>query len=214
MSLITKNAIPQSDFDEIQKIFIPLVEAQRRVNEEWNKRSNHLPVVMNDWENNISRELLEKYLKGFEPVDIARRRNLLPDRGVVWKEFYQANYLKQKPEYDKVRDILIKTYGTPLIGSNRGMWYNPTNYMGWHTNCGTPGKRIYVVWSTGVKSSFFRYYDKKNDEIIDDYDDKGLTIREFDVKSDELLWHAVGCIKNNRFSLGFKKEDEDSRNDG
>ena len=201
MSLIIKNAIPQSDFDEITKIFIPLFERQNKLDDLWNNRSSKLPVIIPDWEDNINEEVLRRYLKREKPIDTANKRNLHV-HGVLKKENLKA----EKETYTAVSNILSKTYGS-LVRRNPGAWYNPTSYMGWHTNHRVPGTRIYVIWSTGVESSFFRYYDKENDKIITDYDDKGLTIRQFEVTEQDPLWHCVGCITGKRFSLGFMKDE-------
>ena len=52
------------------------------------------------------------------------------------------------------------------------------------------------------KKSFFRYLE--NGEIITCYDNKGITIREFNIpRPPNFFWHCVGS-KCNRYSFGFK----------
>ena len=50
----------------------------------------------------------------------------------------------------------------------------------------------------------FRY--KQDNDIITDYDNIGITVREFDIPAlPEQLWHCVGSYAN-RFSFGFRLE--------
>ena len=82
--------------------------------------------------------------------------------------------------------------------------YPPTGFMGWHTNYKIPCKRLYITYATEDKKSFFRYIDPLTKEVITDYDDKGITMRLFQVRSKPpYFWHCVGsdCV---RISLGFK----------
>ena len=82
-------------------------------------------------------------------------------------------------------------------------YYPPTGFMGWHTNVNAPGERFYVTWASEANKSFFRYYDDEKDEIITDYDDKGLTIRQFTIPTGKpYFWHCVGS-ECDRFSFGF-----------
>ena len=76
--------------------------------------------------------------------------------------------------------------------------------MGWHTNFKYPCKRLYITYASEDKKSFFRYRDPETGEIITDYDDKGITIRQFYVsRKPPYFWHCVGsdCI---RISLGYR----------
>ena len=82
--------------------------------------------------------------------------------------------------------------------------YPPTGYMGWHTNFKSPCKRLYITYASEDKKSFFRYRDPETKEIITDYDDKGVTLRQFRVTGKPpYFWHCVGsdCI---RISLGYR----------
>ena len=82
--------------------------------------------------------------------------------------------------------------------------YPPTGYMGWHTNHTNPCTRLYITYATEDNKSFFRYRDRKTKEIITDYDNKGLTIREFFIpKHKPYFWHCVGSMCN-RISFGFR----------
>ncbi len=103
---------------------------------------------------------------------------------------------------NKIRDVL-KTKYQVKVDKRGAFYYPPTGFMGWHTNCGTPGERFYITWASEDKKSFFRYYDDEKDEIITDYDDKGLTIRQFTIPTGKpYFWHCVGS-ECDRFSFGF-----------
>ena len=82
--------------------------------------------------------------------------------------------------------------------------YPPSGFMGWHTNCNSPHIRLYITYASEDKKSFFRYRHPETKEIITDYDDKGITIRQFEViDKPPYFWHCVGsdCI---RISLGYR----------
>ena len=82
--------------------------------------------------------------------------------------------------------------------------YLPSGCMGWHTNSNVPCRRLYITYASEHRKSFFRYKDPETNEIITDYDDRGITIREFNViNKPPYFWHCVGsdCI---RISLGYR----------
>ena len=86
------------------------------------------------------------------------------------------------------------------VNSSGFFHYPPTGYMGWHTNSNFPCQRLYLTYTKELNKSFFRY--KKDSKIFTDYDDKGLTVRLFDVKENPLFWHCVGS-ETDRLSFGF-----------
>jgi len=76
--------------------------------------------------------------------------------------------------------------------------YYPNSFMHWHTNSDNPGIRTYYTYSLGY--SLFRYID--NDNIIDDVDSVGWTVRQFAVDIKKPLWHTIWS-SGFRFSFGF-----------
>tara|TARA_Y100001970_G_scaffold278829_1_gene385089 strand:+ start:586 stop:1440 length:855 start_codon:yes stop_codon:yes gene_type:complete len=90
-------------------------------------------------------------------------------------------------------------------------WYKgPNAYMGWHTNCETPGPRLYLVWSDEDKKSYMRYQDIDTGEVKTVYEKKGWNFNQFTLTGpckhhhcDTMLWHSIfsNC---NRISLAFK----------
>lgn len=92
--------------------------------------------------------------------------------------------------------LYIKSSGFFVYPANHG-------FMSWHTNSNAPGKRIYIAYAEQDCKSFFRYYDKCNEQVITSWDAQGINAREFQVDSQDLLWHCV-YAECNRYSFGFR----------
>ena len=78
--------------------------------------------------------------------------------------------------------------------------YSPMSGMYWHTNADCVGLRTYYTFS--LDKAVFKYRDPKSGAIIEDWDDIGWTAREFQVSSEDPLWHCV-WTSGRRFSFGF-----------
>jgi hypothetical protein len=89
----------------------------------------------------------------------------------------------------------------PVIAPTACFWYPRGSYMGWHTNSGFPGWRMYVSFSEQPGRSFFRYRNPDSGEIVTSPDDE-WTVRLFLVSRDRVLWHSI-YSETNRFSLGY-----------
>ena len=112
------------------------------------------------------------------------------------------NFKFPKQMSDKLIHIVKEQFPSKTVYSSGHFYYPPTGYMGWHTNYKVPGTRLYITLSSEEGKSFFRY--KVGDQIITDYDDAGLTIREFSVpKNWPFFWHCVGS-NCDRFSFGYR----------
>ena len=86
----------------------------------------------------------------------------------------------------------------------RVLWFQKVLESQPYTNHLDPCKRLYIVYADEDKRSFFKY--EEDGKIITDFDDQGLTIREFDIPgSKPYFWHCVGSTCN-RFSFGFRIE--------
>jgi len=117
-----------------------------------------------------------------------------------------SNYLEEVNSNIKedLIEILQRVYPSTSIEMSGSFYYPDTGYMGWHTNYQEPCKRLYMVYADMANRSFFRYQEKR--KIITDFDDKGLTVREFDIPGTKpYFWHCVGSTCN-RFSFGFRIE--------
>lgn len=79
--------------------------------------------------------------------------------------------------------------------------YPPGGYMGWHTNSGAPGWRLYLTHAETPGQSFFRYRDPSSCEIVTSQD-RAFDARMFRVGGPAPLWHAV-FSRTNRFSFGY-----------
>ena len=194
MVRVIKNPLDQADHKELEKVVSLLFDNYKERHDKWNSKSPSLPSVMPDWEDWIGRKRLMEIFEKGKLIDTAKDRHF-PE--IPWKG--EPVYEAQKA----ITEVLSKCYGTKVVKRNRAIWYNPTNFMGWHTNFRVPGTRIYLLYSTEENQSFFRYYNRETDEIITDYDDKGLTVRQFEVTDEDPLWHCVGCGDCNRLSCGF-----------
>ena len=150
-------------------------------------------IEVPEWKDKINRESLMELYNKEEPLDLNNTKNLFQ---------YNPGIVGDSKRSENIRQVLKDKYNLKV--DPRGQfYYPPTGYMGWHTNCGAPGERFYITWASEDKKSFFRYYDYEKDEIITDYDDKGLTVRQFKVtEAEPYFWHCVGS-ECDRFSYGF-----------
>lgn len=80
-------------------------------------------------------------------------------------------------------------------------WYPPGSFMGWHTNSGAPGWRLYLTHVREPHQSCFRYRSPETGEIVTSMDST-WDVRLFRVDAQLPLWHAVHS-QTDRFSLGY-----------
>ena len=143
-----------------------------------------------NWKYNTSKEYIYKNKKLLEKS----------------KEPYTNEYLLSFSE-DVITDDLLSLIKELYPNFNKvtvsGHFHYPNEgYMGWHSNWNNTGKRLYITYASEDKKSFFRYL--KDGEIVTSYDNKGITIREFDIpKPPDYFWHCVGS-ECDRYSFGFK----------
>jgi hypothetical protein len=103
---------------------------------------------------------------------------------------------------NKFIPVLQKVFTNSIIQVSGYFHYPDTGFMSWHTNSDIPCKRLYITWSKEGGKSFFRYFE--NGKVITDYDDKGITIRMFNITDKPpYLWHCVGS-ETDRLSFGFR----------
>jgi len=148
-----------------------------------------------DWESKVSESALKKYIE----LDI------IPDTPEDGNRHSFSSSVLHIERQDALIRRIIKKYASynQIIHSNH-LLYPKTGWMGWHTNYEYPCDRIYITYATEDKKSFFRYYDYEKDKIITDYDNKGITVRRFNIPSSEpYFWHCVGSDCD-RISFGFR----------
>lgn len=122
------------------------------------------------------------------------------------KNVINLEFLKLGNQYvvDKFIPELTKIYPNMNIEKSGYNYYPNTGYMSWHTNHDHPCRRVYINYSSESKKSFFRYYNRIDKTFITDYDDEGITIREFLIPNERpYFWHCVGS-ECDRISFGFR----------
>lgn len=88
-----------------------------------------------------------------------------------------------------------------------GFYYPPGGFMGWHTNYRKPALRFYITYASHANKSFFRYLNEEG-KIVTDYDDKGITLRMFDIPNKPpYFWHCAGSDCD-RYSFGSRLYDK------
>ena len=187
---VVRNPFPPELKEEIRKIVEPsILKIKRNVSV---KYVNNAATFVDE------KALIRQKEKSEFEIDAARNRTNL-------KDF--SKYLERinSTAINELTKILKEVYTGMKVSLSGSFVYPDTGYMGWHTNHLDPCKRVYIVYSDEGKRSFFKY--EEDGKIITDFDDKGLTIREFDVPNTKpYFWHCVGSTCN-RFSFGFRIEE-------
>ncbi len=138
--------------------------------------------TVKDWANNLTLDALDS-----SNISISKETNMV--------SFESLGVTQQ------ITRLIQKLFPTKQVRATGFFHYPETGYMGWHTNANDPCQRLYLTWCNTGNKSFFRYI--KNNELITDYDDEGLTTRMFEVTGKEpLFWHCVGS-ETDRLSFGF-----------
>jgi len=147
-----------------------------------------------DWKSKISEDALKKYIE----LDV------VPDTPERSNSHRFGGAMRMERQDSKMRKMIKKYAPHNQITHSNHLLYPKTGWMGWHTNFAAACERIYITYASENKKSFFRYYDYENDKIITDYDDKGITVRRFNIPSSEpYFWHCVGSDCD-RISFGFR----------
>jgi hypothetical protein len=84
--------------------------------------------------------------------------------------------------------------------------YPKGGFMGWHTNSNTPCYRLYLTYSPMEQGSYFKYIksDDPTKTIVTDWDEKGWTLRLFEITDSDYYWHCVYAPNAPRISFGFR----------
>ena len=157
------------------------------------------------WDNDNKKNIIEvpewkDYISHDKFLELSSRKPILDTNES--KNMFKADQVGMENHINKIKNVLKTKYKVRVDLRGR-FYYPPTGFMGWHTNVSAPGERFYITWASEDNKSFFRYYDDEKDEIITDYDDKGLTVRQFTIPTGKpYFWHCVGS-ECDRFSFGF-----------
>ncbi|HWR72224.1 MAG TPA: hypothetical protein VN604_03560 [Nitrospirota bacterium] len=136
--------------------------------------------------------------RSISDVIVFSARNILDSLRSATVEALRARV--DKKAFKLVKSIFPGTSRLVVSGSGH-FWYPSGSYMGWHTNSGVPGWRVYINYAEEEGKSFFRYRDSMTSEITT-LMDKEWNMRIFRITSENPLWHAV-YSGTNRFSLGY-----------
>ena len=187
---VIRNPLNEVEMEEIVKHLKPTCEHIKSF-AMWDNDNKKTIVKVPEWKEHIS---YDKFL------ELSSRKPILDTNES--KNMFNGDEAGMEHHINEIKNILKIKYKVK-VNIRGNFYYPPTGYMGWHTNCDAPGERFYISWASEDKKSFFRYYDDEKDEIITDYDDKGLTVRQFTIPTGKpYFWHCVGS-ECDRFSFGF-----------
>lgn len=149
-----------------------------------------------DLDSILSKETLNTIIARYGDINAAKNIPGNDNRITFHRHIENFDYLAE------FRKCASEHLGIELDYSSGLFWYPPGGYCGWHTNNNREGERMYFAWAHEANKSFFRRWDAEKNEIITDWDKKGLNIHRFTVSKEKPCWHCVGSWTN-RFSLGF-----------
>lgn len=110
---------------------------------------------------------------------------------------------KQQIEQSKLLSVFWSHYPSHTMTLTGHFLYKPQGFMGWHTNAGAPGTRVYITYAVEGDRSFFRYQDPLTKVIHDSVDKQGWNIRTFSIDPSLPFWHCV-YSDTDRYSFGVK----------
>jgi hypothetical protein len=194
------------DDTELVAALSECIEAQKRAAADARAQFQPNP----DADQAVSAEALESILATGDDIHgISRQREI---SNVI---AFNCSHVADSVNSDEVvalrqkADRLVTDKLRATIESNRPLsitcsghfWYPPGAYMGWHTNNGAPGWRVYLTHSAQPGESFFRYREPDTGRIITSHDN-AWDVRLFRIDPKVSLWHAV-YSQTDRFSLGY-----------
>ena len=198
-----------------KKWILPILNGEEEMDFVWSDKSGHLTMFdINSSSCNTLERCSYKAYEEFRDDSIystgTNPRNRAAQDAVGYKHMYLTEEIK-KPilnEINKLVNVHREETGIKLRRSSAPNYYakykDCNGYMGWHTNCLTPGDRYYFVYNTDNNSSFIRYIDQYTEEMITVWEPKGWSLNHFVVGDcSNPFWH---CIYSNthRFSFGMK----------
>ena len=158
----------------------------------------------------VSEEALRKILDAGKTIHgIGRERHIsnvivfnIPgvEGSVSNREILETRGKLDKAMFRSVTHLFRTRKELSVINSGY-FWYPPGGYMGWHTNLGLPGWRLYITHAQEPGKSFFRYRDPDTSEIVTAWD-REWNFRLFKIDPKRPFWHVV-YSETNRYSFGY-----------
>ena len=121
--------------------------------------------------------------------DIIQNRELLELRGKLDKAVFR-----------RLSDLFVTKKELRVFNTGH-FWYPNGGYMGWHTNRGLPGWRLYMNHAEEPGKSFIRYRDPETGEIVTSWD-RPWQFRLFRIDPKRPFWHAI-YSETDRYSFGY-----------
>lgn len=120
-----------------------------------------------------------------------------------------SNMVKEDPEkFTVFRDKVKNDFAVEIGAMHSALlnYYPQNGFVGWHTNWNANCYQILFTWSkTG--NGYFKYYDKKKDEIVTIQDKPGWQCRHYYFgrkdEPDHHCWHAAYAGED-RITLAYK----------
>ena len=146
----------------------------------------------------------------FSPVNKTESKKITDNKyntckDIVIGEGSYNSLIIQKKYRLKLIEYLAKIFTYHSIFISGHFLYKPGQAMGWHTNSGQDGLRIYLNHVTEPKKSVFKYKDREGN-IKTSYDQQGWWYRMFKINKKQPLWHCV-YSDTTRYSIGIKTLD-------
>lgn len=196
-----------TDDKELIKSAAECLKVQKKAAEKFLKKTfRPCPTALSE----VSTSVLEQRLQSGKNVEgIGTQRNITNaiifnfrtiEGSILRSDLVAVRKRVDRMVADRVKNLFSNS--EEIITWNSGnFWYPPKGYMGWHTNQGLPGWRLYINYAEEPGKSFFRYRDPETGEIVTAWD-KEWNFRLFRVTKEKFFWHAV-YSDTNRFSLGY-----------
>ena len=119
------------------------------------------------------------------------------------KSIYKRMDLNREEKVNLIKHI-SNIYPKASITQSGNFFYPENGFMSWHTNCNSPGRRIYLSYVKEKDKSIFKYIKNNREYISADF--VGWNMREFNITKNKPFWHCV-YTSTPRMSIGFRAFD-------
>ena len=211
---------PQQVGDNIFSLDIPTDSIIVRQLDKWRKQVDWQEAMLGDGQTvyELYDEDEREELRHFVSEEYLKNTILTTEKETPHRwDKGDTNFVELNPflDFHKVAHSAIKDYlkieGYEYDKPSGCHWYPPSGFMGWHSNADVGGYRVYCVYASEDKKSFFRIRDSKTKEVITQWDKKGWNFRMFlcnNTTPDNYAWHSI-YSDTNRISVGFCYQKEE-----